>query len=67
MNSRGPDLVQAQSFRAKTVRILSVNDELHRKKKKNQKKKKKKKKKKKTKLAIYALAGSGSIEGFSQL
>ena len=59
MNSRGPDLVQAQSFRAKTVRILSVNDELHRKKKKNQKKK--------TKLAIYALAGSGSIEGFSQL
>ena len=63
MNSRGPDLVQAQSFRAKTVRILSVNDELHRKKKK----KKKNQKKKKTKLAIYALAGSGSIEGFSQL
>ena len=62
MNSRGPDLVQAQSFRAKTVRILSVNDELHRKKKK-----KNQKKKKKTKLAIYALAGSGSIEGFSQL
>ena len=61
MNSRGPDLVQAQSFRAKTVRILSVNDELHRKKK-NQKKNQKK-----TKLAIYALAGSGSIEGFSQL
>ena len=61
MNSRGPDLVQAQSFRAKTVRILSVNDELHWKKK-NQKKNQKK-----TKLAIYALAGSGSIEGFSQL
>ena len=65
MNSRGPDLVQAQSFRAKTVRILSVNDELHRKKKK--KNQKKKNQKKKTKLAIYALAGSGSIEGFSQL
>ena len=58
VNSRGPDLVQAQSFRAKTVRILSVNDELHRKKKK---------KKKKTKLEIYALVGFGCTEDFSQL
>ena len=61
MNSRGPDLVQAQSFRAKTVRILSVNDELHRKKKKNQKNQKK------TKLTIYALAGFGCIQGFPKL
>ena len=59
MNSRGPTWVQAQSFRAKTVKIRSVNNELHRKKKKNQKKK--------TKLAIYAVASLALSEGFLQL
>ena len=57
MNSRGPTWVQAQSFRAKTVKIRSVNNELHRKKKK----------KKKTKLAIYAVASLALSEGFLQL
>ena len=65
MNSRGPTWVQAQSFRAKTVKIRSVNNELHRKKKK--KKKKKKNQKKKTKLAIYAVASLALSEGFLQL
>ena len=58
MNSRGPTWIQAQSFRAKTVKIRSVNNELHRKKK-NQKKK--------TKLAIYAVASLALSEGFLQL
>ena len=64
MNSRGPTWVQAQSFRAKTVKIRSVNNKLHRKKK-NQKNQKKKKKK--TKLAIYAVASLALSEGFLQL
>ena len=63
MNSRGPTWVQVQSFRAKTVKIRSVNNELHRKKKK----KKKKKNQKKTKLAIYAVASLALSEGFLQL
>ena len=62
MNSRGPTWVQAQSFHVKTVKIRSVNNELHRKKKK-----KNQKKKKKTKLAIYAVASLALSEGFLQL